>query len=195
MLSAPYSAPLRSTCSVIRAAHIKGSNLSFADKVEKIAAKGWKDETFCKTFLESLSLPKSLMPAQIVESAPQFILDPPLIPLKPLKDYQFGVFLEASRRLHTANARFVVQMPTGSGKTRTAMELATSYLNESQGRCVLVWLAHSDELCEQAHDGFVEVWRHLGRHPVRVARCWGSKATLPYDSREHERFVARERHS
>jgi hypothetical protein len=75
-------------------------------------------------------------------------------------------------------------LATGSGKTRTAMELISAYLNDSEEGCVVVWLAHSEELCEQAYDSFLEVWPHLGKHPIRMVRCWGSGAMLPYDREE-----------
>jgi superfamily II DNA or RNA helicase len=174
---------------VLEAAHIKATGLTFEEKIKKIAAHGWKNEEFCKVFLKTLNLPSSLMPVQGVEIESQQLIEPPAVPLKPLKDYQFGVFIKAMERISVTNSRFVVQMPTGSGKTRTAMELVSSYLNESEDGRVIVWLAHSEELCEQAYEGFVEVWRHLGKHQVRMARCWGPGAALPYDSRERTFIV------
>jgi superfamily II DNA or RNA helicase len=51
-------------------------------------------------------------------------------------------------------------MPTGSGKTRTAMNVVANYLrNREKG--VVVWLAHSEELCEQAADEFAKAWGAL----------------------------------
>ena len=169
---------------LLETAHVKTAGLTFQQKIQKIAAKGWKNEEFCKSFLGILYLPSSLMPAQDAEVEQQQLIEPPTVPLKPLKDYQFGVFLKAMERIAITNSRFVVQMPTGSGKTRTAMEMVSSYFNESADGRVIVWLAHSEELCEQAYEGFAEVWRHLGRHTVRMVRCWGSGVKVPYDSQE-----------
>ena len=45
-------------------------------------------------------------------------------------------------------------MPTGSGKTKTTIatllehNLKTQFLNQN----FIIWLAHSDELCDQAKD-------------------------------------------
>ncbi len=50
-------------------------------------------------------------------------------------------------------------MPTGSGKTRTAMELVCSVMNQT-GKDVL-WLGNTEELCDQAYDSFLEVWYFL----------------------------------
>jgi len=40
-------------------------------------------------------------------------------------------------------------MPTGAGKTRTAMNVIAEQLREFPEQAV-VWLAHNEELCEQA---------------------------------------------
>jgi DNA repair protein RadD len=170
----------------LRATGIKGDGLSFKDKVARLVKKGWTNEEFCRAFLQSLKLPTSLMPSRDnadMEHREQ-VIDPAEDPLKPLKDYQFGVFLQAAKKVEIANSRFVIQMPTGSGKTRTAMELVAAYLNEAPEESVVVWLAHSEELCEQAYEGFKEVWRHLGQRAVRLVRCWGAEAKLPYDFQE-----------
>ena len=58
--------------------------------------------------------------------------------------------------------RALLQMPTGSGKTRTASELIAAHLNES-GRRQVVWLANTRELCEQALQCVSDVWDHLGQ--------------------------------
>lgn len=69
--------------------------------------------------------------------------------------------------------RVLLHMPTGSGKTRTAMNVVTHLLNEGEPRLV-VWLAHSEELCEQAVEEFSEAWKYVGNREVSVHRWWGS---------------------
>lgn len=166
----------------IKATKIKIGNSSFQEKVTKLVQKGWTNEEFCRAFLGSLHLPSSLMPSQDTENEQhELVLAPAGAPLKQLKDYQFGVYLQAWKKVSIANSRFVIQMPTGSGKTRTAMELVAAYLNECSENRVVIWLAHSEELCDQAYEGFKEVWAHLGQHPVRLVRCWGGRAKLSYD--------------
>lgn len=68
--------------------------------------------------------------------------------------------------------RVMLHMPTGSGKTRTAMSVVCRMLNEAEPRLV-VWLAHSEELCEQAVEEFRSAWTTLGNRPVAVQRWWG----------------------
>ena len=84
----------------------------------------------------------------------------PTLKFKKLKDYQSGVFFKVENYiLNTPYSRCVLQMPTGSGKTRTAMEMVCSIMNQS-GKDVL-WLANTEELCDQAFDSFIEVWHFL----------------------------------
>lgn len=93
-------------------------------------------------------------------------------PYKPLKDYQFEVLFEAVEKLKVRDSRFILQMPTGSGKTRTAMEIVSQFLNENCNGSV-IWLAHSTELCDQASDCFLEVWPHVATRELEFVRHYG----------------------
>jgi DNA repair protein RadD len=68
--------------------------------------------------------------------------------------------------------RVMLHMPTGSGKTRTAMSAVAELLNRKEPK-LIVWLAHSEELCEQAVEEFKSAWTSLGNRPVDVQRWWG----------------------
>lgn len=68
--------------------------------------------------------------------------------------------------------RVLLHMPTGSGKTRTAMSVICDLMNEREPMLV-VWLAHSEELCEQAMEEFAAAWEVLGNRPVMAHRWWG----------------------
>ncbi|OQW85986.1 MAG: hypothetical protein BWK72_19490 [Rhodoferax ferrireducens] len=94
-------------------------------------------------------------------------------PYKPLKDYQFEVYFQAIDSLKIDYARFILQMPTGSGKTRTAMEIITNFLNSNPDASV-VWMAHSTELCDQAAECFLEVWPHVANKDINFQRYYGS---------------------
>ena len=91
------------------------------------------------------------------------------------------MFQRAKEELHINLSRFVIQMPTGSGKTRTAMEFITDFLNTYSGDCSIVWLAHSEELCEQSLQCFKEVWTHVAKKNLKLFRCWGDNVSLPYN--------------
>jgi DNA repair protein RadD len=81
----------------------------------------------------------------------------------------------AQAMLETSPHRVLLHMPTGSGKTRTAMHLVANELRLGEPRLV-VWLAFSEELCEQAASEFESAWRQLGDRPVEVYRYWGNRS-------------------
>ncbi len=79
--------------------------------------------------------------------------------------------------------RALLHMPTGSGKTRTAMSLVADHLRGVDAGVVL-WLASAEELCAQAADEFVSAWERLGDRELVVRRWWGSESIcgeLPRD--------------
>jgi DNA repair protein RadD len=69
--------------------------------------------------------------------------------------------------------RVLLHMPTGAGKTRTAMHIISQFMLANPGRAV-IWLAHSEELCEQAAEEFERAWSFLGAREVPIHRFWGS---------------------
>ncbi len=113
-----------------------------------------------------------------LEIPAKIILTKTLSPYKPLKDYQFEVYFKAIDNLKIDYSRFILQMPTGSGKTRTAMEIITSFLNTYPDASV-VWLAHSTELCDQAAECFLEVWPHVATKDIVFQRYYGSFSFSP----------------
>jgi superfamily II DNA or RNA helicase len=44
----------------------------------------------------------------------------------------------------------------------------------SKERTVVVWLAHSEELCDQAADEFAAVWSNVGNRSVQICRLYGT---------------------
>jgi len=75
--------------------------------------------------------------------------------------------------LDSEQPRAFLHMPTGSGKTRTAMNLVCQELSQEEPRLV-VWLAFNGELCEQAAQEFQRAWSHHGNREVELQRMWGS---------------------
>ena len=71
--------------------------------------------------------------------------------------------------------RVVLHMPTGAGKTRMAMHVVCQHLI-SNPNTVIVWLANSEELCEQAAEEFIDAWSYLGNRSLHVHRFWGGHA-------------------
>lgn len=93
---------------------------------------------------------------------------------------RFGLFAHQANALRRVEKllsaephRALLHMPTGSGKTRTAMNLVANYLRARE-KGVVVWLAHSEELCEQAAEEFTKAWESLGSRQLSLIRYWGS---------------------
>ena len=69
--------------------------------------------------------------------------------------------------------RVLIHMPTGSGKTRVAMNVIADHLRHHEPSLV-VWLAYSEELCDQAVQEFQRAWDVLGNRDLPVHRFWGA---------------------
>ena len=161
--------------------YVKGSD--FQETTDKILSKRWSDRSFAQAFLDYFELPDHFLPPDKIVSPPFIEINPlsednPLIiprPLKNLKDFQTQVFTDSMEKLAIDRSRFIIQMPTGSGKTRTSMEIISNHLKNQPEGTIVFWLAHSQELCEQAFQCFIEVWQHLADKPLKAVRFWGNQ--------------------
>lgn len=154
----------------------------FHQKLEVLAKKPWKRSGLPDALVEEFGLGDHFLPAREVRPPSEEKLQPADSPLKRLKDYQSEVFFRTWKKLEPPNGRVVMQMPTGSGKTRTAMEVVAQFLEGGlPGQKRVAWLAHSAELCDQATDAFKEVWSHFASHPVSLFRSWGRNNGIPND--------------
>ncbi len=148
--------------------------MPFDSLVDLVSTRSWRSPYERRGLLEALGLPETLV-SEVNERVPSVsIAAQPLHRYRPMLEYQTDVYFEALRRLEIPRSRFVIQMPTGSGKTRIAAEII-AHLISTQG-CDVVWLAHSGELCSQAAQTFDEIWRHVGNRPVQVIRHFGNSA-------------------
>jgi superfamily II DNA or RNA helicase len=75
--------------------------------------------------------------------------------------------------------RTLVHMPTGAGKTRTAMQIVFDQIRtRSPKDTTIIWMAHSDELCEQAVQSFDVLWPNQQISTARIWRAWGGLSDL-----------------
>jgi DNA repair protein RadD len=99
-----------------------------------------------------------------------------VVPQRPLFAHQRDVVNRAQAALERGvPRRAVLHMPTGSGKTRVALQLVCARLVASEPSVVL-WFAQTRELLDQAADEFERAWSLLGNRPLEVVRFWGSEA-------------------
>jgi DNA repair protein RadD len=99
-----------------------------------------------------------------------------------LHDYQKRVKDEIMIRLNYKYEKsFFVQMPTGAGKTYTALECVTDLIrkprviDENQKPMpekFIVWLVDKNELAEQAMESFKKLWKIRGDHNINAFRLF-----------------------
>lgn len=94
-----------------------------------------------------------------------------------LENFQIRIKNKLINSIKNNNFKAIVHMPTGSGKTKTTIasllqhNLKTQFLNQN----FIIWLAHSDELCDQAKDSFEELWRLYGTGDMPLIRLKDQK--------------------
>ena len=92
-----------------------------------------------------------------------------------LFDHQRHAVQKVVPLLLEGDQRTILHLPTGVGKTRSAMHIAARILNR-QEPAVVVWLASGKELLEQAVSEFKIAWSHLGNRHVKIGSMWSNKA-------------------
>ena len=95
------------------------------------------------------------------------------IPSYPLFRHQRKAASQITGYLNSPSNRVILHMPTGSGKTRTTMNIICEHLRKTEPT-VVIWLAHSQELCEQAIEEFEKAWFALGNRELGIYRYWAN---------------------
>jgi superfamily II DNA or RNA helicase len=96
------------------------------------------------------------------ETTPEYALFP----------HQLRAARKVKELLYDGPRRVVLHLPTGVGKTRTGMSMICDHLRQ-HGPALVVWLAHGQELLEQAATEFERAWGNAGDRPLPVFRIWG----------------------
>ncbi len=106
--------------------------------------------------------------------------------LPQLHDYQRKVVENVKDLIQSNGAvrgrRGLISMPTGSGKTRVAVQAIVEAIREKRLRGGILWVADRDELCEQAVQAWRQVWSSEGTEEtkLRISRMWaGQPKPLP----------------
>ena len=99
--------------------------------------------------------------------------------LPELHDYQQHIVAKVRDMLckgHVNGRRGMISLPTGSGKTRVAVQAVVEAMHDGFAGGVL-WVADRDELCEQAVDAWRQVWASVGIEGkrLRVSRMWAGQ--------------------
>lgn len=83
-------------------------------------------------------------------------------------------------RRQSANShhrRGMISLPTGSGKTRVAVQAIVEAMRYDGFRGNILWVADRDELCEQAVEAWRQVWSAIGAQEtrLRISRLWAGQ--------------------
>lgn len=80
-------------------------------------------------------------------------------------------------------ARTMLRLPTGSGKTRVAVEAVVRLVKQRKLDGPVLWIAQSNELCEQAVQSWKFVWSSVGpEEQITINRFWGGNDATPVQS-------------
>lgn len=163
------------------ALHVHGpaalSHLSEALKDNGLRPPGRWGTQEARDFVAALGFPPEFSVSPSQKRPAELSVSGPM-PLGDLHDYQTEIIgaLAPIVTSRGAKARTKVSLPTGAGKTRVAVEAAVKYvLAADAGDKYVLWVAQTDELCEQAVQSFRQVWSNCGKDwtELRIVRLWG----------------------
>jgi DNA repair protein RadD len=125
-----------------------------------------------------------------IECKEELLIEPDPRKYLALHDYQKRVKDQVTHKLITnRKARLLVHMPTGSGKTKTSIESIIDFLRTRPfDEGIVIWFAHSTELCQQAYQTLVDMWKVKGDYPLPVFRIFGDNDPVE-DILNHKKAV------
>jgi len=151
-------------------------------------------------FVAKAGLPSLLAGLPRDDTAPPYEYLEGRFTLRPLEDFQREVSAAMTAVLRGSGEPSIVSLPTGAGKTRVAVESIRDWLTERYDPATMVvskgavlWLAHTEELCEQAYACFKQVWEASTQvAPLLLVRFWGR---YTQDLERHRDALAKVLHS
>lgn len=139
----------------------------------------WAGRRPARRFVEDLGFTKEYAGFSQPPREPQLEVDGPS-DIGELHDYQRELVSRIADLLDGEPRRGLLALPTGAGKTRTAVEAVIRLQKDSRLLGPTLWIAQTDELCEQAVQTFRRVWRNLGSNEtLTISRLWASNQVFP----------------
>ena len=143
--------------------------------VKIIANQQWKESILTEKFLEYIEI----NPSEVFKGNETDVESITMLKshekFYELLDYQYIIRQKVLTRLKSEEdlSRMLVHMPTGTGKTKTAMHIICNHYNytlKKQG--LILWVAHTKELLDQAYDTFRNVWSNIGNGEITTYRLY-----------------------
>jgi superfamily II DNA or RNA helicase len=150
--------------------------------------RAWAGSAVAVRFVRDLGFDSSFAGFSRGDRTPEFKAPGPT-DLKPLHAYQHQLvddvkeLVRSRRTMKEGGWRGLVFLPTGAGKTRVAVQALVELVEAGHLRKkVVLWIAQTDELCEQAVQAFREVWGALGKSgDLAIGRLWDSNSVTSAD--------------
>lgn len=135
----------------------------------------WAGRSAARRYVTELGFPREYAGFAEDRRPSVFDVDGPA-ELGELHDFQLVVTTRIKEMLAGKGpSRGMVSLPTGAGKTRVAVQALVDEVREGRLQGPLVWIAQTDELCEQAVQTWAHVWRAVGPGArMVISRLWGS---------------------
>lgn len=152
--------------------------IAFRDDLDRMGLcppAEWSGSTRARAFVHDLGFPEEYAGFKRVrrEAAMEISGPPRLAPLHGFQAQIVGRIHDLLGR--TEQRRALLSLPTGAGKTRVVVQALVESLAKGRSVSPVLWIAQSDELCEQAVQSWSEVWRDMGTpDSLHVNRLWAS---------------------
>ena len=153
--------------------------------VESVVNKPWKNNHISVYLAYLWGLTEAIFDKEKDDAVIENDISAPEEQFYELLDYQYYIKQRALANLNSGHPmeRMLVHMPTGTGKTKTSMHTITNYINFTlQKKGLVIWVAHTTELLQQAYDTFTEVWNHLGDGEIKAYKLWGTRTIEDIDN-------------
>ncbi|MBY5959861.1 hypothetical protein KUV50_17030 [Membranicola marinus] len=159
--------------------------------VRELSKKRWiSGRSWPLAFVNTFGFPRVFAGMKSTKRPPRFMDVLPFKPPPPLKRFQKEIKKNLITVLNNEgdHTRCIVSLPTGGGKTRTAVEAFIEWLKPrfDKGK-YLIWIAQSEELCNQVIECIGEIWQATEfTEPLRVYRYFTSGleiSKLTFDSK------------
>lgn len=142
-----------------------------------------------KAFVSDLGFPAEYAGFRQSNPEPVLTVQGP-VDFPALHDYQELMVARILEVLQSRPAqRGMVSLPTGAGKTRVAVEAIIRRLRSLPPEATsvpILWVAQTEELCEQAVQTWQSVWRHTGpAQQLTISRLWSTNEADPVEDGYH----------
>lgn len=145
---------------------------------KEIPEKWTSGSASARDFTDIVDLPEEFY-GEKQSKPPDYELVQKTIPYE-LQDFQKEMVEKILQKLGTSENRFIVSLPTGSGKTTITISSVLKHIVdiEDSSKKNIIWIAHTEELCEQAYKSFKSAIDNMKQgFEAYIFRFWKSHVT------------------